>query len=137
MGGSHFGADVELVRALRRFYDGASPFATARDNFYAAARHGLDAHVTWRDGEKGVMRALLQQLLPLARTGLERLEIDRGDIERYLGVIEGRIDTGQTGTTWQRAWVARHGRDMAALTAAYLERQDSGRPVHAWDLGGG
>ena len=110
------------------------PFAIARDNFYAAARHGLDAHVTWRDGEKGVMRALLQQLLPLARTGLERLEIDRGDIERYLGVIEGRMDTGQTGTAWQRAWVARHGRDMAALTVAYLERQDSGRPVHEWGL---
>jgi len=49
-------------------------------------------------------------------------------------VIEGRMDTGQTGTAWQRAWVARHGRDMAALTAAYLERQDAGRPVHAWDL---
>ena len=110
------------------------PFATARDNFYAAARHGLDAHVTWRDGEKGVMRALLQQLLPLARTGLERLEIDRGDIERYLGVIEGRMDTGQTGTAWQGAWVARHGRVLAALTAAYVERQDAGRPVHAWDL---
>jgi gamma-glutamyl:cysteine ligase YbdK (ATP-grasp superfamily) len=112
------------------------PFATARDNFYAAARHGLDAHVTWRDGEKGVMRALLQQLLPLARTGLERLEIDPGDIERYLGVIEGRMENGQTGTAWQRAWVARHGKDMAAMTSAYLGRQDAGRPVHEWDLGG-
>ena len=110
------------------------PFATARDNFYAAARHGLDAHVTWYDGEKGTMRALLQKLLPLARTGLESFEIDRDDIMRYMDVIGARLQGGQTGSAWQRAWVARHGNDMAAMTAAYLARQDAGRPVHAWDL---
>ena len=112
------------------------PFATARDNFYAAARYGLDARITWYDGEKGTLRSLLlQQLLPQARSGLESLEIDRNDIERYLGVIEARLQSGQTGAAWQRAWVARHGDDMAAMTAAYLARQDAGRPVHAWDLG--
>jgi gamma-glutamyl:cysteine ligase YbdK (ATP-grasp superfamily) len=112
------------------------PFATARDNFYAAARYGLDARITWYDGEKGTLRSLLlQQLLPQARSGLESLEIDRNDIERYLGVIEARLQSGQTGAAWQRAWVARHGNDMAAMTAAYLARQDAGRPVHAWDLG--
>jgi hypothetical protein len=111
------------------------PFAIARDNFYAVARHGLDAHVTWHDGEKGTMRALLRQkLLPLARTGLQRLEIDAADIDRYLGVIEERMQNGQTGSAWQRGWVARHGRDLPAMTAAYLERQDSGRPVHEWGL---
>jgi hypothetical protein len=50
-------------------------------------------------------------------------------------VIEARLQSGQTGAAWQRAWVARHGNDMAAMTAAYLARQDAGRPVHAWDLG--
>ena len=112
------------------------PFATARDNFYAAARYGLDARITWYDGEKGTLRSLLQQqLLAQARAGLESLEIDHHDIERYLGVIEARLQSGQTGSAWQRAWVARHGNDMAAMTAAYLERQDAGSPVHAWDLG--
>jgi gamma-glutamyl:cysteine ligase YbdK (ATP-grasp superfamily) len=111
------------------------PFAAARDNFYAAARYGLDARITWYDGEKGTLRSLLQQqLLPQARTGLESLEIDRDDIERYLGVIEARLQSGQTGSAWQRAWVAKHGDDMAAMTAAYLKRQDAGQPVHEWDL---
>lgn len=32
---SHFGADVELVRELRRFCDGAQPVATARDGLQA------------------------------------------------------------------------------------------------------
>ncbi|MEN8107291.1 MAG: glutamate--cysteine ligase [Pseudomonadota bacterium] len=111
------------------------PFATARDNFYAAARFGLDAHITWYDGNKGTMRALLEgQLLPLARAGLERLEIDADDIGRYLRIIETRLLTGQTGTAWQRGWVARHGDDLAAMTSAYRERQDNGRPVHEWEL---
>ena len=29
-GGSHFGADAELIRELRRFYDGAPPLVSAR-----------------------------------------------------------------------------------------------------------
>ena len=45
------------------------------------------------------------------------------------------LQSGQTGSAWQRAWVAKHGDDMAAMTAAYLKRQDGGQPVHEWDLG--
>ena len=69
-----------------------------------------------------------------ARAGLAALEIDATDIDRYLGIIEARVRSGQTGSVWQRAWVERHGRDMAAMTHAYRERQDSGRPVHEWGL---
>jgi hypothetical protein len=79
------------------------------------------------------MQALLvEQLLPQARAGLASLEIDAADIARYLGIIEARVHSGQTGSAWQRAWVARHGRDMAAMTQVYRERQDSGSPVHEW-----
>ena len=110
-------------------------FATARDNFYAAAHHGLDAHVVWLDGRRGSIQALLaDQLLPQARAGLASLEIDAADIERYLGIIEARVRSGQTGSAWQRAWVERHGRDMAALTHAYRQRQESQAPVHEWSL---
>jgi hypothetical protein len=111
------------------------PFATARDNFYAAARHGLDTQVTWLDGRKGPVRALLlEELLPAARAGLELLEIDRDDIDKYLGIIEGRARSAMTGAAWQRAWVDRYGRDMEGLTEAYYLRQASGRPVHSWDI---
>jgi hypothetical protein len=34
-GGSHFGADMELVKELRRFYDGAPPTVSARDGLEA------------------------------------------------------------------------------------------------------
>jgi gamma-glutamyl:cysteine ligase YbdK (ATP-grasp superfamily) len=111
------------------------PFATARDNFYATAQHGLDAHIDWF-GEKrcGVRGLILDELLPMAQRGLEALEIDKVDIDRYLGIIRMRVETARNGTAWQRAYVALHGRDFAAMTNAYRQRQESGRPVHEWDL---
>jgi len=110
-------------------------FSVARDNFYAAAQHGLDAQVTWLDGKRGsVQNLLLEKLLPLARQGLEQLEIDANDINRYLGIIEARLLTGQTGTVWQRAYVERHGEDLGAMTQAYHAHQENGAPVHEWDI---
>jgi gamma-glutamyl:cysteine ligase YbdK (ATP-grasp superfamily) len=111
------------------------PFAIARDNFYAAAQHGMDAHVTWLDGQRSTVQHLLrEQLLPMARQGLEQLEIDSDDINRYLGIIENRIHSGQTGSVWQRAYVERHGDDMAAMTNAYYAHQEQGAPVHEWNI---
>ena len=111
------------------------PFATARDNFYAAARLGLDAHLIWLDGSKQPAQSLLlRTLLPLASQGLEGLGIERGEAERYLGIIETRVKNACNGAAWQRAFVARFGPDMTALLGAYLERQHSGEPVHTWDI---
>jgi gamma-glutamyl:cysteine ligase YbdK (ATP-grasp superfamily) len=110
-------------------------FAAARDNFYAAAHHGLDAHIDWFGEKRGGIRVLiLDELLPMAQQGLEALEIDSADINHYLGIIRMRVETAQNGTAWQRAYVEKHGRDLAAMTNAYRQRQDSGRPVHEWDL---
>ena len=109
------------------------PFASARDSFYAAAQRGLDAQVHWFDDARGTLRALVsEQLLPMARKGLQELEIDRADIERYLGIIEARVASGRTGAAWQRACAGRLGRDLQAMTQAYRVHQDGGRPVHEW-----
>lgn len=111
------------------------PFATARDNFYACARHGLGARVLRSDGQhQRVDRLIGEHLLDKARAGLAGLGLDGANIDHYLGLIEDRVRSGRNGAAWQRAWVARHGRDMAALTAAYAERQATGDPVHAWTL---
>lgn len=113
----------------------ALTFAQVRDNFYEGARHGLNAHVTWLEGKRGSLSDLiLGQLLPLARIGLQTLDLDAGDIHKYLGIIEDRVRSGQNGARWQRSYVEQHGRDMQALTAAYVERQHSGIPVHRWQL---
>jgi gamma-glutamyl:cysteine ligase YbdK (ATP-grasp superfamily) len=110
-------------------------FQTARENFYAAARYGLAAQVRWLDGREAPLRALvLETLLPLARKGLQRLDIEPGDTDECLDIIEARTRTGRTGAQWQLDYVARHGRDMEALTLAYLEHQQQGLPVHEWGV---
>jgi len=111
------------------------PFRFSRNNFYAAAKDGLAAEVVWLNHRKILVRDLiLEELLPMARQGLEKLEISKDDIDDYLGVIEARTRTGRTGATWQRNFVASQGKDMAQLTQAYLERQKSKQPVHEWSV---
>jgi hypothetical protein len=111
------------------------PFEIARDNFYHAAQHGLDASLVWADGKKHPVRHLvLDKMLPLAYGGLADLGIDKSDADRYLGIIESRVKNNCNGAAWQRAFVAKHGTDMRALIEAYVERQNSGAPVHEWGL---
>ncbi|ROR34675.1 glutamate--cysteine ligase [Inmirania thermothiophila] len=117
----------ELARRL--------PFAAARANLYAAARHGLAARLRWLDGREREARALwLEELLPLAHEGLARLGLDGADAAAHLAVVEARLQRRRTGADWQRAWVARHGADMVRLTEAYLARQDGGAPVCEWEV---
>ena len=110
-------------------------FDKARDNFYAAARFGLRAHLSWSNAEVLSVHELLeQQLLPMAESGLQQLGVDKHDRQIYLDVIAERLKSGMNGANWQRAFVSKHGADMTALTAAYLERQESGKPVHEWTI---
>jgi hypothetical protein len=111
------------------------PFETARDNFYNAARDGLAAQVVWLDGRARPMRELLRdEILPMADDGLARLGVDAEARDRYLDTVAARVRTGQNGAAWQRAHVGKYGRDFMRLTADYLDRQRSERPVHEWDV---
>ena len=110
-------------------------FETAKKNFYAAAKLGLDAPLSWVDGVERSARELLEdELLPMAAAALARLDIPDTEIERYIGTAHARVARNRTGARWQRAWVEKHGADFAALTRAYVDAQDSGEPVHEWPL---
>ena len=110
-------------------------FSQAQNNFYEAARIGLKAEFQWLSGQRiNAREHLLQYLLPLARSGLESLEIDQEDIRLYLDIIEQRIKSGQTGANWQQRFAAAHDHDMHALTAAYAALQQRGNPVHEWAI---
>jgi CBS domain-containing protein len=118
-------------------------FHTVRTNFVAAARHGLDAQMTWLDGETLTAQELIcRRLLPFARRGLEASAIDGQDIDRYLGTIEARVGSRRTGAHWQLGSLASMGEDgtleerMAALVAATVSRQAEGQPVHHWSEAG-
>lgn len=109
-------------------------FSQARDNFYLAAKKGLNAQTSWLDGQTGRMDELLQHLLPLARLGLERIDCSREDIDDYISVIEGRISKGQTGAAWQLGYLENSSNDLNKMLQRYLVNQRSGNPVHEWKI---
>ena len=116
-------------------------FEDARANFLAAGRNGLGSELTWLDGRDVSSRELLlTELLPAARSGLERGGVAPEDIERYMGVVEERVESRQTGAEWLRRSLAEfkdqgtEGERMSALTAATIAQQREGLPVSKWRL---
>lgn len=111
------------------------PFNQAKANFYNAAKYGLDAGITWLNGEKtDVKTLLLKKLIPAAVEGLGELGIEKEDIDFYMNIISERLRTGINGAAWQRAYVEKHNSNMYSLYFNYLQRQKSGKPVHEWSL---
>ena len=126
------------VTALANQYEAPElqlSFVQAKENFYRAAKHGFQEKIHWLSGKHLPMKTLLlEYLLPMAKDGLNQLGVDKQDITYYLGIIEQRIISGQNGARWQRHYVEKHGKDMQALTRAYLKMQQSGLAVHEWIL---
>lgn len=111
------------------------PFAQARENFYEAAKFGLEAELMWLDGKShSAQQLLLETLLPAAESGLEQLGIVDTDIQRYLGIIRQRITTGQTGSNWQQNHLKHQANDFFQMTHDYAKNQALDLPVHEWDL---
>ncbi len=116
-------------------------FDDAKDNFFSAARHGLKAQFTWINGRRiPAPELILEHLLPLARQGLENVEIPAEDCERYLGTIEERVRRDQNGSLWMlRSMAAMDGQGTReqrhqALVATMLKEQQTNNPVHNWEL---
>jgi CBS domain-containing protein len=133
-----------LVCALSRDVDDITrhlEFEQAHQNFTAAARNGLASELVWLEGkELGARDLLLDELIPLARTGLQGGGIAEEDIDLYLGVVEERVRTKQTGSQWfHLSLAAMKGKGteaerMSALTASLVRQQKQGKPVATWNL---
>ncbi len=134
-----------LMTALPKEYGDVAQrmsFDDAKGNFFAAARHGLKAQFTWLNGNSiPVSKLILEELLPLARAGLQQANIATEDSKRYLDVIEARVQHDQNGAFWTlRSLAAMEGqgtqeqRDQA-LAAETLAQQQTNTPVHRWALG--
>ncbi|MEW7985602.1 MAG: glutamate--cysteine ligase [Candidatus Thiodiazotropha sp.] len=127
-----------LVNGLANRYESPESdmgFIRARSNFYNAAREGLQAELFWFNWKTCRAGELIrEQLLGVAREGLTSLGIETASVDHWMGIIRQRVVRGINGAAWQRQWVSRHGMDFQALMEAYLEQQESGKPVHEWSL---
>jgi CBS domain-containing protein len=131
-----------LMSALPQEYGNIAlrmDFDDAKSNFFRAARHGLDAQFQWLGGEsRSAASLILDELLPLARAGLRNAKVGNEDIEKYLGIIEERTRSAQTGARWIIKSLATMPETMSRdvrqrkLTATMLELQKHGGPIHQW-----
>ncbi len=118
------------------------PFDVAKENFLKAAQMGIEVQFEWMDGQLvSAQELILDELLPLAKQGLQNAQIDEDSQDRYLNIIRERTEQARTGSRWilnsylhlrdesstaDEAWMA--------ITAGMLERQKSNDPGHTWDL---
>eukprot|EP00898_Chlorokybus_atmophyticus_P003226 jgi/Chlat1/3904/Chrsp26S04020 len=113
-------------------------FDDAKRNLFAAAEHGLHAELVWFDGRTAsAADLLLQELIPRAEQGLKSAGVATEDVQRYLGIIQGRCQTRQTGSQWLLDSLdvnAVRDQELRRITKEMLRLQNSGQPVHTWPV---
>ncbi|MFB6304599.1 MAG: hypothetical protein ABEH47_05490 [Haloferacaceae archaeon] len=111
----------------------ALDWETARANFYAAMRDGLDADMEWiaADGDRTTDRAeTYADLFDHARDGLTRRGLSRAAADEYLRPLRGRVRRGTTPARWKREAVADRvaagdplDRAIEGMQSTYVDRQ--------------
>ncbi|QQS40896.1 MAG: CBS domain-containing protein [Acidobacteriota bacterium] len=135
---------IGLMTALPKIHGDVTEkmsFDDAKDNFFSAARFGLKSQFAWLDGRGyRAKRLILDELLPIARQGLQEFEVDAKDIDRYLGVIRERVEIQRTSSGWMLESLSKMDKTvkmsvrLRELTAQLKENQRTGEPMHTWPL---
>jgi gamma-glutamyl:cysteine ligase YbdK (ATP-grasp superfamily) len=121
------------------------PFAMAEHNLYRAAQHGMDARLVWPEPGNGGCNArpvteLAELFVPIARRGLKSIGVGDAEIERYMGVVAGRLQRHRNGALWQTAMLAKLEQQMPrkqalhAMLERFIELSRTNQPVAEWDL---
>ena len=114
-------------------------FKDVKNNFFKASRYGMETEFLWMDKRVSAKTLLLEELLPLARKGLLKANINKQDIELYLNIIENRINT-RNGSEWLIKSYRNLQKDMSSfearqkLTAFMHKNQLSDLTVDLWPV---
>ena len=128
---------TEQVEDIREYLT----FADVKANFLAAARDGIRAQMNWfNDTHLPAKQLVLEQLLPLAREGLQEAGINADDIDKYLGVVRDRVSMRRTGARW--ALESLEGMQdsgtldqrLRCIVRSMVDQQSTGKPISQWDL---
>ena len=121
----------------------AIPFYFAEQNFYQAAKFGLQAKLYWPNKQCGSLVErpvidILRNLLPTAAEGLHQLGIDDGEIKQQMAVISGGLETAMNGATWQikrfNKYLKKHDKQAALgmMVEDYYHQYKTAKAVHEW-----
>lgn len=115
-------------------------FKDARGNFINAARTGMHTHFNWFNEGVSAKQLALETLIPMAREGLLKSNVNPKEINTYLNIIEKRIINNITGSNWQvrsyrklRKKVSK-GESTMLLAYKMYKNQRTNKPVYQWKL---
>lgn len=140
---ANFAFWVGLMKGRPSQFDNMSnhmDFRDAKSNFINAARTGKDSALHWMGQRLTVPDLVTKELLPIAYAGLEKMNIDKKDVEKLLRIVEQRVN-GQTASKWliknYRKLCKNLKKDDALLAVTkgiYDNQQDENLPVHQWPM---
>ena len=114
------------------------PFYDARGNFVNAARTGINTYFNWFGKGISAKKLLENILIPMAKEGLLKSNIEEAEIDYYLNIIQKRIDTSCTGSKWLienkrklRKEVSKYESNVI-LTEHIYKNQKSNKTISEW-----
>jgi len=135
---------VGMMAGMSKEYDDIREQITFQDikaNFMAAARAGIRAQMNWfGDTHMPARKLILDELLPLAESGLQDYGVEQKDIDKYLGVLKDRVSTRRNGARWALESlegmndIGTEDQRMRCLVSSMVEQQITGRPISEWEL---
>ena len=115
------------------------PFYDARGNFVNAARTGINTYFNWFGKGISAKKLLENILIPMAKEGLLKSNVEEAEIDYYLDIIQKRIDTSSTGSKWLienkrklRKEVSKYESNVI-LTEHIYKNQKSNKSISEWE----
>jgi len=133
---------VGLMQGMPSMYENVwekASFKDTRGNFINASRTGLDTYFTWFGTSIPAKKLVKNILIPIARNGLIKSGIDKKEIDKYLSIIENRVEMNVTGSKWMVRNYRKLKNELTTdeanvtLTSGLYNRQIKGNPVHTWN----
>jgi len=114
-------------------------FKDVKANFFRAARYGMATQFSWDNRLISSQELILEELIPMARIGLQRAGIDYEDIDKYLSIIQKRVKS-RNGAEWiidsnRSLLKSKKGNEAnQVLTANLYLNQEKDIPVSEWEV---
>lgn len=132
---------VGLMKAMPEAYRDLPKkmnFKSARQNFYKAAKHGLNTQFEWFDKTYSAKSLLLKELIPMAEKGLKSCGIPDDEINVFIDIVKCRVKKNKTGSAWMSKNYNRLKKHFTKRRTAYfltqqmLKNQKKDVPVYQW-----
>ena len=104
-------------------------FKEVKNNFFKAARYGLETKFKWMGKLISASDLILNHLLPIAKSGLEKKGINPEDIKMYLSIIKNRVEV-RNGSEW----MIKSYRNLQQTTTKFEARQELTAFMHKHQL---